>query len=213
MDIRPIQKKAFSITIHIQVVCTCILVPIGVHFRVGNMAIGKMGSKKIFRDPNLTIPRTRYTGVRGIAKPYKYKTKRTARLDPDYATPTAVAAEVLTGYVRGEEASDLEERFAIALDEAKLTYVFQYAVYSAYSLPGEEQIIDFIVYDGGTPYPIETGSRFVHGYQSQIERDRERDQILNEILKYRGFQEIYRIEFDHPEDLDDARQIVQELFG
>jgi len=171
-----------------------------------------MGSKKIFRDPN--VPRTRIvTGVRGIQKPYKYKTKTKARLDPDYLTEEAEAAEILTGYVRGEQASKLEERLAIALNEAALDYLFQYPVYSAYSLPGEEKTIDFIVYDGGVAFPLETGSWFVHGQPSQVEADKSRDQILNEILKYRGFRPIYRVPFDHPEDLDDARQIVKELFG
>jgi len=177
------------------------------------MPIGRLGSKKIFRDPNLTIPRTRYTGVAGIAKPYKYKTKRTARLDPDYVTPETEAAEILTGYVRGEEASDLEERFAWALDQADLTYLFQYEVYGAFGLPGEEATIDFIVYVGGVAYPVELGSFFVHGHASRIETDRARDQLLNEFLRTRGFQEIIRVDFDHPEDRDDAQQIVEELFG
>lgn len=186
---------------------------VGVRFRVGNMTIGKLGSKKIFRDPNVRLPRTRHTGVRGIARPYKYKTKRTGRLDPDYVTPAAAAAEILTGYVRGQEASDLEERFAWALDQAGFNYLFQYEVYGAIGLPGEEPTIDFIVYVGGTPYPVETGSSFVHGHQSRIETDRVRDQILNEYLRIRGFQEIIRIDFDHPEDRDDAQRIVKELFG
>ncbi len=177
------------------------------------MSIGKMGSKKIFRDPYTRPPRMRYTGVRGIAKPYKYKISRAVRLDPDYVTPTAAAAEILTGYVRGQQASDLEERFAFALDQAGLDYVFQYEVYSAFSLPGEESVIDFIVYDGGTPYPVETGSLFIHGHPSRIESDRSRDQILNEILRFRGFQEIIRLKFDHPEDRDDAQEIVRELFS
>ena len=177
------------------------------------MSIGKLGSKKIFRDPNVRIPRTRHTGVRGIAKPYRYKTKRTARLDADYVTPAAAAAEILTGYVRGQDASDLEERFAWALDQAGFNYLFQYEVYGAVGLPGEEKTIDFIVYVGGIAYPVELGSWFVHGHSSRIETDRARDQILNEVLQTRGFQEIIRVDFDHPEDRDDAQRIVKELFG
>jgi len=171
-----------------------------------------MGSKAIFRDSNIKGTR-RATGVRGIQRPYKYKTKTRARLDPDFLTEVAEAAEILTGYVRGEQASKLEERFAIALNEAGLDYVFQYPVYSALSLPGEEKTIDFIVYDGGVPFPIETGSWFVHGQPSQIERDKTRDQILNEVLKSRGFMPIERIAFDEPSSLEKARRIVKELFG
>jgi len=179
------------------------------------MSIGKLGSKAIFRDPNLKTRRRSKSDVRvpGIVRPYEFKTSRKARLDPDFVTPVAEAAEILTGYVRGEEASKLEERFAIALNEARLDFVFQYEVHSAYELPGEERTIDFIVYDGGIPFPVETGAGFIHGHSSRMESDRERDQILNEILRHRGLQEIIRLEFDHPEDLDDARRIVRELFG
>ncbi len=179
------------------------------------MAIRKLGSKTIFRDSNLKMARKYKSDVRipSIVRPYKFKTSRKGRLDPDYVTPTAVAAKILTGYVRGQEASDLEERFAFALIQAGLDFVFQYEVHSAFALPGEEKTIDFIVYDGGTPYPVETGSFFVHGHASRIETDRERDQILNEILRLRGFQEIIRLPFGHPEDFDDARELVRELFG
>lgn len=178
------------------------------------MAIGKMGSKRIFRDPYLRVSRRgAKPRIPTIARPYKYKTKVTARLDADFVTPTAAAAEILTGFVRGKQASDLEERFAGALNDAGLSYVFQYRVDSALSLPGEGQVIDFIVYDGGTPYPVETGSAFVHGSQSQLNIDKARDQILNEILRFRGFQEIIRLPLDRPEDRDDARRLVEEFFG
>ena len=179
------------------------------------MSIDKMGSKKIFRDPAIRTRRRYKSDVRipSIVRPYKFKTSRSARLDADYLAAPAAEDELLTGYVRGQEASALEERFAFALDFAKLDFVFQYEVHSAFSLPGEEKSIDFIVYDGGTPYPVETGSSFVHGHPSRIETDRQRDQILNEILRFKGFQEIIRLEFDHPEDRDDAREIVRELFG
>lgn len=179
------------------------------------MAIRKLGSKAIFRDPNVKTARRYKSDVRipGVVRPYRFKTSRKGRLDPDYVTPTAATDESLTGFVRGQKASDLEERLAFAINQAGLDFVFQYEVHSAFSLPGEEKTIDFIVYDGGTPFPVETGSLFVHGHPSRIEADRTRDQILNEILRFRGFQEIIRLPFDHPEDFDDAREIVRELFG
>lgn len=176
------------------------------------MPIGKLGSKKIFRDPYVRGVRSNRPRIPSAVRPYRYKSKRTARLDQDYLAPVREAGEVLTGYVRGQQASDLEERFARALVEAGLDFVFQYEVYSAYNLPGEEQTIDFVIYSFGNPIPIETGSEFIHGHPSRREKDRARDQVLNEIIRYWGWQEIVRLEFDHPTDVDDAREIVRELF-
>jgi hypothetical protein len=178
------------------------------------MAIGKLGSRKVYKDPYIRAPRKFKSDVTipGIVRPYKFKAGRMARLDSDFILPEALESEILTGYVLGQPASDLEERFAIALREAGYDFIFQYEVHSAYTLPNEGKIIDFIVYDGGTPYPVEIGSWFVHGTPSQQEIDRSRDQILNEILRSQGFQEIIRLEFDHPENLDDAREIVRRLF-
>lgn len=177
------------------------------------MSIGRLGSTKVFRDPSVpTLKRYKSdVQVPAALRPYKYKTSRKASIEGNYLSDiTRDATEALTGYVRGSSASKLEERFAIALDEAGLEFIFQYRVDSAYDLPDEGKTIDFIVFDGGTPFPVEIGSAFVH--KAQEEQDRARDQRLNEILAPFGYQPIIRLEYDHPESIDDARKIVKEMF-
>jgi hypothetical protein len=173
-----------------------------------------MMAKLLYKDPNVRVPRIVSPIARLPAqlKPYKFKT---AQIDAPPSLDTSPPPEVLTGYVNGKEASKLEERFAMALDFYDLRYIFQYEVASAYSIPGEGKLIDFIVYDGGVPMPIEVGSAFVHKSPAEQQAELQRTQILNPILQAIGiqpFNEFSHLPLDRPADLEDAKELVRSLF-
>ena len=165
-----------------------------------------------YKDPYIKLPRLRAVSVPTIVEPYKYKTRRnTARLEP-VVFESATPVEGLTGFVNNERASALEERFAIALRQLGFTFIFQYTVNTPFQLPGEGNKIDFIVWDGGVGYPIEPGASFIHKSPSQQEEANLRDAILNDVLAASGFQPIQYLPFDRPRSVDDAVELIRELF-
>lgn len=168
----------------------------------------------VYKDPAIRVLQW-HEKVPKEVEPYEYKTRRTARIEPQFAQPPTPPEEILTGFVHGQRASALEERFAKALEFFGLDYIFQYEVVSAYSLPNEGKLIDFIVFDGGIGIPVEVGSKFVHQSTSDQEKERERDNVLNAILPLLGFMPIsdeFRVPLDRPYDLEDAKSIVASLF-
>lgn len=168
----------------------------------------------VFKDPNIRIsqPKSLVTYLPVEMRPYQFKKTRTPRLDTAVARPGPAPEEVLFGNIRGVRASALEERFAAALDFYGIPYRFQFEVPSAYSLPGEEKVIDFVVFDAGLGIAIEIGSRFVHATPSEQERDKQREAVINPILALQGIQPIMWIPFDRPNSLEDAKELVSQLF-
>ena len=73
-----------------------------------------------------------------------------------------------------------------------------------------------VVFDGGIALPVEIGSSFVHATQSQTEEQRFRDQVINDVLPMLGIMPISEIdsyvEYDRPEDFEDAKLLVAEMF-
>ena len=169
-------------------------------------------AKLVFKDPNVKVPRFRRPKVPTLVKPFQYKIRREAKLEPAPGIPSIVEQEILTGFVHGKKASALEERFAKALDEARLQFIFQYPVYGAYQIPGEENKIDFMVFDGPILIPVEPRGGFIHQSPSKKEKDKRRSQILNEVLQRMGIREIITLKPDEPRDMDNAREIVRSLF-
>ena len=171
-------------------------------------------AKLVHKDPFIKAFQV-HTRVPKEVQPYKYKTRRTKRIEATFDRPHGAPEEILTGYVHGERASVLEERFAIALDFYGLTYRFQYEVPSIYSLPGEGKQLDFLVYDGGIAWPVEIGSKFVHDSPSKKEEEMARVSIINDILPMLGIMKITDdsyLEFDRPWDVEDAKEIVARMF-
>ena len=144
-------------------------------------------------------------------QPYEYKRVRARRPEPSFERPLG-EQEILTGFVNGKTASDLEERFANALEEVGLDYIFQYIVETAYTLPDEGKKVDFVVNDGGTEVAVEPGASFIHGTQSEKERSRQREAIINPILALRGIGPIIMLPLDRPSSAEDARELVAEVF-
>lgn len=176
-------------------------------------------ARLVYRDPAIRIsqPKSLIVYLPAELRPFEFpKAKRPAAGEVDFFPPSAKPEELLTGYVHGQRASDLEERLAMALDFFGMEYIFQFEVDSAYSIPGEGRLIDFIVNDGGLWIPLEPGAGFVHASPSQMERDRTRQQIMNEILPLLGIHPLgdplYAIPFDQPVSFEQAKDLVAELF-
>ena len=142
-------------------------------------------------------------------KPFRYKLRPRPPEMPLNRLAGLSEDERLTGFVHGKEASDLEERFARALDRAGKDYRFEYLVLSNVGLPGEENQIDFVVDD---IYPMEIDGNFTHKSAEQKAHDQQRDAILNEQLSDDGWHPIERIPGNFLETQEDADQIVLEIF-
>ncbi len=119
--------------------------------------------------------------------------------------------EGLSGFVHGLDASDLEERFALALNQLQLEYIFRFQVGTLYSIPGEDKEIDFIV-DIGFLYPIEIDADFTHRGAEQQQKDLLRDAQINEVLSKEGYFPIQRISGSRLQTVPDALQTARELF-
>src|SRR3990167_4324086 len=175
-------------------------------------------ARLIYADPNIRIrqPKSLITYLPDELKPFVYKTTRPARCEVTYFPASPKPEELLTGYVHGQPASDLEERLAIALDQLGISYIFQFEVLSLYSLPDEAKLIDFLVDDGGLRIPIEIGAKFFHASPSQQEEERERQNIINPILLLMGINplgdERYKVSFDEPVSIEQARDIIAAMF-
>ena len=176
-------------------------------------------AKLVHKDPFIKVLQV-HERIPKDVEPYKYKTRRTQRPDSIFDRPYTAPEEILTGYVHGERASALEERFAMALDFYGMTYRFQYEVHSVYSLPGEEKTLDFLVYEGGIAVPIEIGSAFVHDSPSKREEETYRVSLINDVLPMLGIMQITDdawpmgsyVPYDRPFDLEDAKLLVADRF-
>lgn len=171
-------------------------------------------TKTLGRDKNIKILRSPKIVPKQF-RPFKYKMAATPNIRLTWGRPAPALQEILTGFVHGEKASDLEERFARALDFFGLDYIFQYEVVTAYSLPDESRRIDFLVFDAGIGVPIEIGSSFVHAATSEKNAQLQRDAIINPILILLGMSplsEESRVPWDRPRSFEDAKDIVSKMF-
>ena len=146
-----------------------------------------------------------------VPKPFRYKLRPRPPQQPLNRIKVSGEGERLTGFVHGKEASDLEERFANALDKLHYSYMFEYEVLSNIGVPGEENQIDFVVYSGGT-WPVEVDGGFVHASASRKAKDKLRDAILNEQLGREGWEPIVRIPGSDLESQEEADNVVREMF-
>jgi len=91
--------------------------------------------------------------------------------------------EQLTGFVDGQKASDLEERFAYSLRKNRRVegFDFQPSFIAGRNMPGEIRL-DFMVYSGMVQYPIQIDGEFAHKTATQKELDKQKDAILNDAL-------------------------------
>ena len=146
-------------------------------------------------------------------EPYKYPAPGALPKDAANRIKKEGIDVPLTGLVHDKPASDLEEYYARALMKNSRVERFQFSVlYSTpFTLPGEQNQIDFFVEAGGT-WPIELDGEIAHKTAEQIEKDFVRDSLLNDELVKDGINPIQRIDGSLYKDQDDMDRWVLENF-
>lgn len=163
-----------------------------------------------FRDPyigRIKAPMPR------LIKPYKYQKERPIAKENLQRITHRQEDEELSGFVHGKPASDLEERFARSLDKKNQNFIFEFPVDTAYTLPEEEKMVDFIILTP-IPQPVELDGIFIHKNAEKKYEDQLRDIQINEILEKQGYKPLLRITGDPiplPEDQEISDEIVEKL--
>ena len=143
-------------------------------------------------------------------KPYVWKPPKEAALPRNLNRSVGINdAEMLVGEIQGMRASDLEERFARALDKAGLEYEFRAPFIAGRNLPGEIEV-DFLVQDGA-PQPIQIDGAFTHKSAEQREEDAVKDAILNAHLSGWALP-VIRLPDTRLDNQAEANLLVEELF-
>jgi hypothetical protein len=146
-----------------------------------------------------------------LPKPFQYKITRERKTERGRRVQREVEDENLSGFVNGEPASKIEERFAIALRKRRLDFDFQYNVWTAYSLPTQDRVVDFVVYLP-PPQPIEVDGEIAHKTVADKEADRVRDGVIDEEMARYNWPPIKRVRGDDLQKQDAADLIIREMF-
>lgn len=154
-----------------------------------------------------------------LPKPYKFRKKRkTRRPRPQQSIEREAKQEDLSGFVQGQEATDIEERFAVALYKNKLSFSFREHYFGpARNTPGAIEV-DFMVFDGSW-WPVQIDGEFAHKSATQQDEDRAKDAILNNYFSQSGVNNVIRIPdgdiYQHGilDEQDDVDRLVEETWG
>lgn len=115
-------------------------------------------------------------------KPYKYKLPpnppQAARRENPLLNDSV---EVLDRVVRGQKASDIEERLARALDKNGVGFDFQRSFLSPRNTQGEYRL-DFLVEFDGLSYAIQPDGEYAHKSAAQIADDVVQDMQFTDAL-------------------------------
>ena len=143
---------------------------------------------------------------------YRYKLAPRPPKEPLNRIASTSESEQLTGMVHGKEASDLEERWAGAMDRANRTFIFEFLMETPFSLPGKDRQIDFV--DTTAQWqPFEIDGKIAHKSGAQKAKDKTRDAILNQELRKQGALSIIRIPGDDIQTPEDADRVHREIFA
>lgn len=146
-------------------------------------------------------------------KKFKFARRRKTAVIAPYIPRTYDDDEQLTGFVRGFNASDIEERFARALIKAELGFWFQYKVETIHTLPGQEKRVDFIVfYMPGRIQPVEIYGERWHESQGDKQRDIQREAEINEAGRVFGWDLLKVVWGKELQDQRSADHVVRRLF-
>lgn len=147
-------------------------------------------------------------------KPYLYpkKSNRQDRMRVNRLKPPKVDDEQLTGFVNGERASDLEERFARALRAEKIDFSFQVQFSTAVSLVGEDKVVDFVV-NNGLQFPVDINGSIGHTSSAQRGKDAVREALLNEVFSYKGMQPLQVVWWYELDNQQEANAVVKRMFA
>lgn len=146
-----------------------------------------------------------------LPKPFRYRLRPKPPKQKLNRLQGFAEQERLTGFIHGQEASTLEERFARALDRRGLRFIFQQRIDTPYQIPGQESELDFVVEEYGT-HPIEVDGLWIHKGAAQKAKDELRDAILDDILGKQGWLPIVRVPGNELETQERANEVVGALF-
>ena len=145
-------------------------------------------------------------------KPYKFKKPKQQRQDErKRRLPQTYGKEVLTGYIGDKTAPPGEERFARALRNNNIGFEHQFPVKVFASQPGTLKFVDFIV--GFRRTPVEVLGAIGHASTSDRNKDRWREDLINQELMPKGHPKMKEVWDYQLEDQAQADATVQELFG
>jgi len=114
-----------------------------------------------------------------MVDPFKLRKKRRPDIIPIPAPPL----EELSGIVQGKDATDIEERTAIALAFYKVPHVFRYQLFTISTFGGKRKEVDFRVEFDGQYHPLEIDGTIGHSTPAQLAEDRLReDEIKPELM-------------------------------
>jgi len=141
---------------------------------------------------------------------YEYKIRKKKLPLTGRQTPRAARdAEELSGTVHGFRASDLEERFAKALDLKDIEYYFRFAL-GERGMPGWRELDFLVVFFGYHPIEVEDIT-FIH--RGKTSEDAWKDaQVMEALKEYQPFPVVH-ITNDDLYDQDAANATVRRLFG
>lgn len=148
-------------------------------------------------------------------KTFKYKIRRD-RQDPiRHPQPRVIKdSENLSGMVQGWSASDIEERFARALEKMKkdypLSYEFRTTIFGARNEVGFKEL-DYRIYTMTGNYAVELDGSFAHKSIATKEEDAAKDQMVNSLLKKDGYYPLKRIPGDQLGTQEQADKLVKDL--
>jgi len=144
-----------------------------------------------------------------MIKRYKYPLPKNERFVGRLNRPEKEThKEGLSGFVDGEPASDIEERFSIALRKnPRVTgFDFQPSYLAGRNMPGEVRL-DFMVYSG-FQFPIQVDGEYAHKGASQKSEDAMKDALLDVALHGSGAMPVERIDFSLLKTQDDTDRLV-----
>jgi hypothetical protein len=162
----------------------------------------------------------------GNMKPYKYRVRRIAA--PEYnkggSLIRAGNQEVLSGFINGEPASDLEERVARSLTKLEIPFDFRVRITSQAvgqqrltsqraNIHGEVEV-DHLCNQGGVITPIMVDGGISHFYAAwQADEDKQKTNIVNEFGARLGWRPTVRIPFWKLIDQDMADRTIREVLN
>jgi hypothetical protein len=141
----------------------------------------------------------------------RYKlVKNTVEDRPLNRSKPAIDKEVLSGLVQDQDASDIEERFARALDKYKLGYDFQVSKLAPYNKPGEYRL-DFLVQADWGQIPVAIDGEYAHKSSAQKETDQLKD--FEFMAKTNNkYEPVQRVSFTELMSQEDADSFVMEHY-
>jgi hypothetical protein len=142
----------------------------------------------------------------------RYKVTKVTLEDRPLNRPVPVDnKEVLTGLVQDQSASDIEERFARALDKYELPFEFQVSKLAPYNKPGEYRL-DFLVQSDWGQIPIAIDGEYAHKSAAQKETDMLKDFEFMQ-KTYGKYEAVERVSFEELMTQEDADKFVLENYA